>query len=144
MAEPQKKALTFESELMDKWINVRSLASEVSLYLTSSLNTNNSMRIWPHHFDSGLYIELPHQQGLGFGLGVADELFPQPYFYATHSDFQGNKNFNLTPSAPWHFHKSSSWEGMVYPIDKQFFTSYHLQKSRLLQFIKETIIWYGL
>ncbi len=40
--------------------------------------------VWPHHFDSGLFIPLPDKSigGLGMGWAPADSLVSEPYLYA--------------------------------------------------------------
>lgn len=140
----KKEAPKINPYLINKWFQARRLADEAGHYLNSTFNTDSPMRIWPHHFDSGLYLELPNNRGLGFGLAMADQLIPLPYFYATYSSFEGNKAFTLSPTAPWHFHQSNTWEGMVYPIDDQFLDSLTSQKHNLSNFLKESIAWYGL
>jgi len=44
---------------------------------------DHRVAVWPHHFDSGLYIPLPDKaiQGLGMGWASADSLVSEPYLY---------------------------------------------------------------
>ncbi len=59
----------------------RSTANKVMLQFLENIELDAPIRIWPHHFDSGGYLELPWGLGMGFGLAIADNVVDNFYFY---------------------------------------------------------------
>ena len=52
---------------------------------------NNPIRIWPHHFDTGIYTVIPESKlSVGLGLAIADTVSKDPYLY-----FSGYKNGHI-------------------------------------------------
>ncbi|AWV98371.1 hypothetical protein DJ013_09380 [Arcticibacterium luteifluviistationis] len=54
--------------------------------MESFLKTNNltsEIRVWPHHFDIGIYTNLSDKLFLGAGLAIPDSLESDLYFYAS-------------------------------------------------------------
>ena len=64
-----------------KWERIRALANHACFDLLGYLQTPAEVRIWPHHFDTGVYVEPNKQMGLGFGLAMRDDMVGTPYFY---------------------------------------------------------------
>jgi len=63
------------------WMEARDLANMACEKITTHLQAKGETRIWPHHFDTGVYIEVNKEMGLGFGLAMADSMVSEPYFY---------------------------------------------------------------
>lgn len=77
------------------WMDLRKNANEACMLLQNHLQAQGETRIWPHHFDTGIYMEIAKQAGLGFGLAMADDMMNEPYFYFSRYDLGENK-FNWT------------------------------------------------
>ena len=63
------------------WIFYRGLANQASLDILGYLQGESEIRIWPHHFDTGIYTMVSDHLGLGFGLAMKDALLREAYFY---------------------------------------------------------------
>ncbi len=63
------------------WIEQRALANEACQWLLNHLQLSGEIRIWPHHFDTGIYVEPTAHIGFGFGLAMKDEMVGSPYYY---------------------------------------------------------------
>ena len=63
---------------------------------------NSEVRIWPHHFDTGIYLEVNSKLGIGFGWAMADKMIDQPYFYFTPYGLNGHKLLTENLEDPEH------------------------------------------
>ena len=63
------------------WCYYRQLANAACYRLMGYLQTEGEARIWPHHFDTGIYVQPNDRLGVGFGLAMADDMIDKPYFY---------------------------------------------------------------
>lgn len=106
------------SSAMELWTYWRNLAQHKSFELITLWQCASEIRIWPHHFDTGIYLPYTDKIGIGFGLAMADELTGAPYFYFSAYDLQGG-NF------PYPFEErlkygrwvdSKDWKGAVFSI----------------------------
>ncbi len=66
---------------LELWSTHRSLANDACLWLLNHLQVKAEIRIWPHHFDTGIYMEVNEKLGLGFGLAMQDTMLESPYYY---------------------------------------------------------------
>jgi len=73
------------------WMELRKNANEACMLLQNHLQAQGETRIWPHHFDTGIYLEIAKKTGLGFGLAMADNMMNEPYFYFSRYDLGENK-----------------------------------------------------
>jgi hypothetical protein len=79
----------------------------------SFINTNeltSEIRVWPHHFDLGIYTEIKPNFSLGAGLAIPDSLENELYFYAS-GWYKGQsvetKNLPKLEIGAWH----QAWNG---------------------------------
>ncbi|MEM9052991.1 MAG: hypothetical protein AAGC47_13135 [Bacteroidota bacterium] len=75
------KNLTEEEFL--EWTDLRALASYACHQIQAHFQVREEVRIWPHHFDTGIYVHLNKSISIGFGMAMKDELVNAPYFYYT-------------------------------------------------------------
>ncbi len=68
---------------INEWKKWRGIANEACELLLHDLNKESEIRIWPHHFDTGIFVEISEDYGVGFGLAIKDEMVGAPYFYAS-------------------------------------------------------------
>lgn len=104
---------------LQQWKKFRKLANEVSLHLLGYLQSEGEIRIWPHHFDTGVYTEVNDHIGIGFGLAMADGMEVSPYFYLSGYAL-GDKelNFDHLPklnAGRWEI--GEDWKGSILPLD---------------------------
>ena len=53
------------------------------------------IRIWPHHFDTGVYEQLPNSDiSIGLGLAIPDDICDEHYLYV--SGYKGGKNIETS------------------------------------------------
>lgn len=105
---------------LNRWKAMRRLANETGLHLLAHLQTPGEVRIWPHHFDTGVYTE-PHEDlGIGFGLAMADQMVPSPYFYlaAYPSDNRPINYIHLPDLPAGRWIVGDHWKGAVLPLDE--------------------------
>ena len=70
----------FSMEAKKEWVRWHTIANEANLLVSGTLQTPARIRIWPHHFDTGIYIEPNKTRGIGFGLPMQDSIVGAPYF----------------------------------------------------------------
>jgi hypothetical protein len=49
--------------------------------VSNHFQVDNEIRIWPHHFDTGIYLKATDNLSFGFGLAMEDNMVGEPYFY---------------------------------------------------------------
>ena len=100
------------------WKMFRGLANVACDNLMSSLKIKGETRIWPHHFDTGIYIEPSPQIGLGFGLAMEDSFVGEPYFYFSGyglNDYTIDyTNFQELEIGKWIVEEN--WKGAILPL----------------------------
>ena len=105
-------------ETRELWMAYRNLANRVCHLLQGHLHIVAEPRIWPHHFDTGIYIKPSLNLGLGFGMSMADKRMPSPYFYFAAYGSRGRKiNYDSIPElefGEWWIRED--WKGAVWQI----------------------------
>lgn len=104
---------------VQQWKKIRKLANETSLHVLGYLQTESEIRIWPHHFDTGVYAEVNADLAIGFGLAMADAMEPSPYFYLSgYALGKDELKFDDMPkleTGRWEINQY--WKGAILPID---------------------------
>lgn len=95
------------------WSQYRALANYACTDLLGNYQARSETRIWPHHFDTGIYFELGPDLGIGFGLAMKDMLAEDAYFYlsayAEEVDFDYSR---FRSDSDWEW-KWGDWEGAM-------------------------------
>jgi hypothetical protein len=101
-----------------KWSRNRGLANQSCNLLSGYLQIMSEVRIWPHHFDTGIYAELNSEIGIGFGLAMADSLVADPYFYISAYGLNGNEiNYNNLCNLTYgYWEVGEYYKGAVLPL----------------------------
>lgn len=95
------------------WSNFRSLANYACADLLGNRQAESEIRIWPHHFDTGIYFDLSPRLGIGFGLAMKDQMAEDAYFYLTgYSDAVDFDYANFKSEDSWDW-KSVEWKGAL-------------------------------
>ncbi|MTI87877.1 MAG: hypothetical protein FH748_07905 [Balneolaceae bacterium] len=123
-----------DKEIRD-WETIRSLANDACLWMKSHVMADGEIRIWPHHFDTGIYVEPNTKRGLGFGLAMKDPMVNEAYLYYSGYGLNGTSfNYKNLPALEWgRWEVSENWKGAVFPINDLQINA----KVRLQTFIKQ-------
>ena len=132
------KAVSFETIML--WADCRRLANDACLSVLHALHRSDEIRIWPHHFDTGVYVDVNDRIGIGFGLAMADSMSESPYFYLSGYPKGDSLNFDDVPDllqGEWIV--NDSWKGAILSImdiDAEY------SSSQLNVFLHTALQWY--
>ena len=110
---------TISKHSMGEWIYYRNLANKVCTVLLGHLQMDGEIRIWPHHFDTGIYVVTNNGMGIGFGLAMSDTMVGGPYFYMSGYSASGSLEYSGLPSflkGKWEV--ENGWKGAVLPLSE--------------------------
>ncbi|GAB4301378.1 MAG: hypothetical protein Kow0098_29500 [Ignavibacteriaceae bacterium] len=125
----------FSEDKLQEWIKYRTLANTACYTLLGHLQSESEVRIWPHHFDTGIYSEINDKTGIGFGLAMKDEMVGEPYFY--FSGYGLNEHaVDYTRAKPLSKGRwiTEGWKGGVLPLSQA-------DEESIYTFLKETTEW---
>lgn len=69
--------------------------------IASGFRDTDSVRVWPHHFDTGTFIPLAHNdkgelsQSIGIGWSIPDSMVNEPYYYLSFWSEQPVESFEV-------------------------------------------------
>lgn len=133
---------TFPAQAMEKWAFYRSLANTVGSAFYHHLGLCGEVRIWPHHFDTGVYHEIAGKIGLGFGLAMYDDMVKAPYFYISGYALQGDISMIDLPVLQHGKWLTDSWKGAVLPLPELEKEDENRRMDIIFNFLSQTIRWY--
>lgn len=132
----------FEAQI-DKWnAKLKSAAKQLSAWRTLAQNGGNKLgefyshhselRVWPHHFDTGMLVDLgdEYTKGVGIGYAIKDAVCSSPYYYAYAWGSKTLDHDSLKPLSKgvW---KNGDWKGAILPV------SLDLKEEDVFQFYLE-------
>ena len=82
---------------LNAWRSYRSHANMTCHLLLEHLQVGGEVRIWPHHFDTGIYVKPNARMGLGFGLAPSDDFCDVPYYYVAGYPEEGQLDYKAAP-----------------------------------------------
>ena len=107
----------FDQSELNEWMTYRELANLTSFELGMHLQNLQEPRIWPHHFDTGIYVEQNKKVGIGFGLAMQDDMVGAPYFYLSGYPLKGKVDYAKTPDLKYgKWMVTENWKGAVLPL----------------------------
>lgn len=128
----------FSGDGVRDWMNYRQLANQACLYFLGFLQRDAEIRIWPHHFDTGIYLQLTAKFGFGFGLAMKDTLIDRPYLYlAAYSSGKQIQFNHLTDLGKGYWIIGENWKGAVLPADELNERTGCMNTEVIFQFIRE-------
>lgn len=110
---------TIVENTLTEWSHFRSLANHVLRDIGQSVQKEVDTRIWPHHFDTGIFFQWNDTLGIGAGLAMEDKMAGAPYFYI--SGYTGDHQIDYAKAAKLSrgkWIKDGSWKGGILPIDQ--------------------------
>ncbi len=107
-----------DTAILDALVHYRTLANEVLAAVIDQTSLTSTIRIWPHHFDTGAFSYTAEKPELSIGLGLAipDSISDTYYFYI--SAYKGHDNVATDGFAPLPFGtwKNDGFTGAILPI----------------------------
>ncbi len=126
-----------------EWKHFRQMANEACSILLGHAQVWEEIRIWPHHFDTGIYASLTNNLGLGFGLAMEDEMAGSPYFYMSGYPTNGAINYeNIPEGKEWKWELGEHWKGAVLPLDQLKDKTSTDQKQILENYLLDSFNWF--
>ncbi|MDO6472621.1 hypothetical protein [Maribacter sp. 1_MG-2023] len=115
--------------------DLRTLAQSSLEQTLNKTGLASSIRVWPHHFDSGAYANLADTITVGLGLAIPDDVVREHYFYISgykgHNGLDTSK-FDSLSLGEW---KNDGFKGAVLPATK-------INEEQVVQFFTEAINTY--
>ena len=141
----RKKPLeAMETQALDQWKYFRNLANQSSNKFLGYAQAESEVRIWPEHFDTGVYFEYDGKIGMGFGLAMEDSMAGAPYFYMAGYPVKGSLFFeNLPESSSWRWELGEHWKGAILPLTHIEKMSSRQTERILGDYIIQNFNWYA-
>lgn len=119
------------------WCALRAMANQASITLAKTHQIDVEPRIWPHHFDTGIYIHATPAMGIGFGLAMQDTMVGSPYFYVAGYALSGQPiNYSQKPDldhGQWII--TPNWQGAVLKVNST------VSLNAVNTFCKQAVNW---
>jgi hypothetical protein len=138
-AHPQ---VTARSELALYYASTFELLQEIVAATTAA----SPIRIWPHHFDMAILIDVPRQMPgktpgtsmtIGLGLSPGDQSYPEPYWYVSPYPYPQTANLpNLAGNGCWH---TQEWTGAVLTASRLTTDAYAARQSQIRTFLQSAL-----
>ncbi|WP_040005664.1 hypothetical protein [Fibrisoma limi] len=107
---------------LPEWGQWRTLANTALTRLNEWSGRASEVRVWPHHFDTGVYYTIPDAAGqeraaIWAGYAIADALSDEPYFYQSGYDRSHAVDFGAAPALPvGQWLVTDGWKGAFLPL----------------------------
>ncbi len=128
---------------LQQWSVFRELANRACEEMLGYLQAESEVRIWPHHFDTGIYTMVTRDLGLGFGLAMEDAMVGQPYFYLSGYNSKSPVSYErVSALTNGRWLTGSHWNGAILPLE-EFGNATEEEDGLILQeFISEATGWF--
>jgi len=114
-------SFTFElldSDQLDALKNLRVLAQLALEKIDRIYGLDASIRVWPHHFDTGIYSALPNSDiTIGLGLAIPDTISNKHYLYISGYKNGGKIETSQLPKLEFGEWKSGDFIGAILKAD---------------------------
>mgnify|MGYP000350429110 CR=1 FL=1 len=126
---------------MSKWLTYRSLANEICMLVLGLAQAKSEIRIWPHHFDTGIYCKVKSKLGVGFGLAMEDEMVNDSYFYISAYPEDYKIEYDNLPKGNWAWKINENYKGAILTLKELDNRPYEEKRSVLIDYITTTYSW---
>lgn len=130
------------AERLATWKLYRQLANDTCYAILGYLQSQSEVRIWPHHFDTGIYAQLTDKLGIGFGLAMKDEMAEDAYFYLSGYKSSGSLNYVDLPGLSRGHWETGSWKGAILRLNEIPGNSTEQAGRIVRDYIKESVNWF--
>lgn len=130
-----------EGEL-NTWAAYRAMANKACTLVLGIAQSESEIRIWPHHFDTGIYGKAKKGLSVGFGLAMEDDMAKDAYFYmSAYPENHSIKYDDLPVSGSWSWEISDNWKGAVLPLKELDGKPDEEKMEQLMKYIKAVYGW---
>lgn len=132
----------FSEAGLQEWVKQREMANHLCELLIGHLQQESETRIWPHHFDTGIYIQASSSVAVGLGLAMEDDMVGSPYYYMAGYALVGELSFTELPDieySKWIINEN--WKGAVLPLSA-LGDDPSQWEERASNFISQSLNWY--
>lgn len=127
---------------LEEWRQIRSLANRQNQFVLNFLAQHGGIRIWPHHFDTGIYVTPTERLGIGFGLAMGDSMEPSPYFYTSGYSLKGKLEYTDLPALDHgRWEVGEHWKGAVLPISAINKMDTEQAEKVINEYLKASLNW---
>ncbi len=134
---------TLDVAAINEWKQFRLLANEACALLLGHAQSHEEIRIWPHHFDTGIYTNIKPNIGLGFGLAMEDKMIGSPYFYMSGYPKNGTLAYDGLPGGSgWEWKIGKEWNGAILSLNEFVDKSDADRKSLLGNYLLNAYGWF--
>ncbi|MCF7902790.1 MAG: hypothetical protein K9M19_05135 [Candidatus Marinimicrobia bacterium] len=131
-----------DSAGLAQWQFFRSLANDTAAAVLGHFQVTGEVRIWPHHFDTGISGQVLKSLAIGFGLAMADNLVNEPYFYLAGYGEEPFEYTGLTELDAGTWVTGDSWRGALLPLIEIPENSLSDARDMLHRFVLKSAAWY--
>jgi len=140
----KKPMEAIEAQALDQWKHMRKLANQTCFDFLGYAQAESEVRIWPEHFDTGIYFEYAGKIGIGFGLAMEDSMAGEPYFYMAGYPKNGSLAFENLPESPtWKWELGEHWKGVILPVSVLEKASHSQTEKILNEYFMQNFDWYA-
>ncbi len=126
---------------LTEWANWRTVAHQQLITLNERSGRMSDIRIWPHHFDTGVYYVIPDEAGqekaaIWAGYAIADVVSVEPYFYLSGYNSRQPIDFSTATaltSGTWL--NRPDWQGAYLPVSDA------TDPGQIIPFYGESYAW---
>ena len=138
----------FEMEVPKHFLelaNYRSNGHYALSKVSEKFNDKSELRVWPHHFDEGILINIAYTNNLAsaqisMGLAIPDQYYDQPYFYVNPWKLTGVNSESLPPLESKGIWRTEGWIGQVLLAETFSSVVLHEEQEKLvIEFLNEAI-----
>jgi hypothetical protein len=141
----QQPVQPLDAKALEAWKHFRRLANEACSLLLGYTQNLAEIRIWPHHFDTGIFTSINHRISIGFGLAMEDKMAGAPYFYLSGYPTSGEIDYHRLPAAnEWTWKIGDRWKGAILPLDQLAGKTNADQQKILQHYLRSTVKWYAM
>lgn len=123
------------------WKEFREIANETCFALLGIAQSHEEVRIWPHHFDTGIYFKAKDNLGVGFGWAMQDKMAGAPYFYMSVYPEEGAVTYEELPEGAWKWEVGEHWKGAILTMDVMVKLAPTQRKHMLQNYISTVYKW---
>lgn len=110
-----------EHHLLNEWTNYFDNTQILLKEFQQQHKWSSEVRVWPHHFDIGLYIPVERDgsgsdtKSIGVGLAIPDQYSAEPYFYINHWSKNSIVYPDVLPETRFGYWNKKNWTGLILP-----------------------------
>ena len=107
-----------ESDILTAWMTHRTNANAMLAELNRLVGKESTIRIWPHHFDTGTYYPFGDKKSIGAGWAIGDAMCEYPYLYIYPWNADETVDLSDVPTLNAGRWMTDGWIGALLPLDE--------------------------